>query len=61
MDEAYAKASDNGRLPVRPRQIRYAARPEILGLTEKDHLDDRYFTQTLLPDYLNEHPDTCGS
>ena len=55
MDEAYAKASDNGRLPVRPRQIMYAARPQILALTGKDHLDDRYFTQTLLPDYLNEH------
>ena len=27
MDAAYAKASDNGRLPVRPRQIMYAARP----------------------------------
>jgi hypothetical protein len=56
MDEAYAKASDNGRLPVRPRQIMYAARPKILGLTGKDHLDDRYFTQTLLPDYLAAHP-----
>jgi hypothetical protein len=56
MAAAYAKASDNGRLPVRPRQIMYAARTEILALTEKDHLDDRYFTQTLLPDYLNEHP-----
>ena len=55
MDEAYAKASDNGRLPVRPRQIMYAARPQILALTGKDHLDDRYFTQTLLPDYLNEY------
>ena len=33
MDAAYAKASDNGRLPVRPRQIMYAARPEILALT----------------------------
>jgi hypothetical protein len=60
MDEAYAKASDNGRLPVRPRQIMYAARPEILALTEKDHLDDRYFTQTLLPDYLNDNPECLG-
>ena len=33
MDEAYAQASDNGRLPVRPRQIMYAARPQILKLT----------------------------
>jgi hypothetical protein len=61
MEEAYDKASDNGRLPVRPRQIMYAARPEILALTGKDHLDDRYFTQTLLPDYLNENRKTCES
>jgi hypothetical protein len=61
MEEAYAKASDNGRLPVRPRQIMYAARPEILALTGKDHLDDRYFTQTLLPDYLKEYPKKCES
>ena len=58
MEEAYLKASDNGRLPARPRQIMYCARPEILALTEKDYLDDRYFTQTLLPDYVNEHPAT---
>jgi hypothetical protein len=59
MEEAYNKASDNGRLPARPRQIMYAARPRILELTGKDSLDDRYFTQTLLPDYLNEHPETA--
>jgi hypothetical protein len=51
MREAYMKASDNGRLPTRPRQIMYAARPRILHFTDKDMLDDRYFTQTLLPDY----------
>jgi hypothetical protein len=55
MEKAYLKASDNGRLPARPRQIMYAARPDILELTAKDTLDDRYFTQTLLPDYVNEH------
>jgi hypothetical protein len=55
MEEAYLKASDNGRLPARPRQIMYAARPEILELTGKDTLVERYFTQTLLPDYINEH------
>jgi len=27
MDEAYNKASDNGRLPARPRQIMYVIRP----------------------------------
>jgi hypothetical protein len=59
MPDAYTKASDNGRLPTRPRQIMYAARPEILALTEKDTLDDRYFTQTLLPDYITTHPEEC--
>jgi DNA topoisomerase 6 subunit A-like protein len=55
MDKAYAKVSDNGRLPARPRQIMYAARPQILDITGKDYLSDSYFTQTLLPDYINEH------
>jgi hypothetical protein len=59
MKDAYMKASDNGRLPTRPRQIMYAARPEILELTEKDTLDDRYFTQTLLPDYIAMNPKEC--
>jgi len=59
MKNAYMKASDNGRLPTRPRQIMYAARPEILELTEKDTLDDRYFTQTLLSDYVAMNPEEC--
>jgi hypothetical protein len=53
--DAYLAASDNGRLPVKARQIMYAARPKILKLTGKDHLDDAYFTQTLPPDYMEEH------
>jgi hypothetical protein len=55
MDAAYAKVSDGGQLPARPRQIMYVARPRILELTDRDTLDDRYFTQTLLPDYIIEH------
>ena len=34
----------------------YAARPAILKLTGRDKIDDKYFTQTLLPDYVEEHP-----
>src|SRR6516165_8856312 len=45
----------------RPRQIMYAARPEILRLTGKSSLDDRYFTQTLLPDFMEQNPELCGS
>ena len=59
MEQAYMKASDGGTLPARPRQIMYAARPEILALTGDLGLDDRYFTQTLLPDYMNENPDAA--
>jgi hypothetical protein len=33
----------------------YAARPAILRLTGHDKLNDKYFTQTLLPDYIEAH------
>jgi DNA topoisomerase VI subunit B len=61
MEEAYQKASDSGALPAQPRQIMYAARPFILTMTGKDTLDDAYFTQTLLVDYVNEHTDPCAN
>jgi hypothetical protein len=54
MREAYLKVSGNGRLPANARQIMYAARPHIQERTGRQ-LNDQYFTQTLLPDYLNEH------
>ena len=57
MGAAYRHASANGTLPANARQIMYAARPDILRLTSRDQLDDDYFTQTLLPDYMAEHPD----
>ena len=57
MEGAYRKASSNGKLPAHARQIMYAARGEILRLTEKDQLNDQYFTQTLLPAYIADHPD----
>ena len=55
MPEAYAHASGDGSLPTNARQIMYAARPYIQTQTGKALRDD-YFTQTLLPDYLDEHP-----
>ncbi len=55
MEEAYMKASANGTLPAAARQIMYQARPLIMARIDKP-LDDQYFTQTLLPDYLEEHP-----
>lgn len=53
MPAAYQKASSNGTLPANARQMMYAARPQIEERTGKK-LDDTYFTQTLLPDYIEE-------
>ncbi len=59
MEQAYLKASANGRLPALARQIMYAARPFIQDKIDKN-LNDQYFTQTLLPDYIEEHPEECA-
>jgi hypothetical protein len=61
MESAYLKASDNGTLPAKARQIMYAARGEILRLTGRKKFNDKRFTQELLPDYINEHPDETAS
>ena len=61
MEEAYMKASSNETLPANPRQIMYAARPLILAATAKTEMDDKYFTQTLLPDFMNDHPELTAS
>jgi Histidine kinase-, DNA gyrase B-, and HSP90-like ATPase len=58
MPEAYCIASANGTLPANARQIMYAARPAILSLTGKKEFTDSYFTQVLLPDYVEEHIET---
>jgi hypothetical protein len=55
MEQAYLKASGDGRFPANARQIMYAARPHILEITGHPKLEDKYFTQTLLPDYVEEH------
>ncbi|HJT76547.1 MAG TPA: hypothetical protein VJ739_05030, partial [Gemmataceae bacterium] len=61
MEQAYLHASDNGRLPANARQIMYAARPHVLELTGgRCWKHSSYFTQRLLPDFINAHPDlTC--
>lgn len=58
MKDAYIHASGNGTLPANARQIMYAARGAVQRLTG-GRLWSRssYFTQTLLPDFLAEHPD----
>jgi hypothetical protein len=56
MRDAYLKASANGTLPANARQIMYAARPEIMKLTNgKIWKNDSYFTQHLLPDYIRDN------
>jgi len=55
MEQAYLAASDNGRLPVRPRQIMYRARPLILEMIDEGGFDDAYFTQVLLTEYMDLH------
>jgi hypothetical protein len=56
MEEAYLKASAGGTLPANARQIMYAARPLVLARTKgKCWGDSAYFTQTLLPDFVEQH------
>jgi hypothetical protein len=55
MHAAYQKASGNGSLPANARQIMYAARPDILRLAGVTSFGSAYFTQTLLPNYIEEH------
>jgi hypothetical protein len=61
MPEAYQAASGQGRYVAHARQIMYAARPQILAEIHPDQaakgLKAQYFTQTLVPDYMTEHPD----
>ena len=54
MEEAYLAASSNGRLPAMARQIYYQARPKIMAMTENKELGYGYFSQVLLPDYIDE-------
>ena len=57
MEEAYQKASGQGTLPASARQIYYAARNKIMEMTGKTELESQYFTQTILPAYVAEHPE----
>ena len=56
MPAAYLKASANNTLPAKARQVMYAARGAIQDRTGKP-LNDQHFCQTLLPDFMAEHPD----
>jgi hypothetical protein len=58
MKEAYMAASNNNTLPATAQQVFYQARPKIMELTERPP-NRVYFTQTLLPDYIEAHPREC--
>jgi hypothetical protein len=55
LEAAYMAASGNGSLPALARQIFYQARPKIMALTDDKELQYGYFSQTLLPDYIEEN------
>ena len=61
MEEAYLKASAGGTLPANARQIMYAARPFIQAQTGRAKFDDAYFTQTLLPAFMEEYADSTSN
>ena len=54
MEGSYMRASANGTLPALARQIFYQARPKIMELTDDKELAYGYFSQVLLPDYIEE-------
>jgi len=55
LEAAYMAASGGGTLPALVRQIFYQARPKIMQLTDDKNLDYNYFSQTLVPDYIEEN------
>lgn len=55
--DAYMEASTDNTLPAKTRQIYYAARGRILELTGRTSLSQQYFSQTLVPSYMEDHPD----
>jgi Protein of unknown function C-terminus (DUF2399) len=63
MEAAYRKASSDGALAANARQIMYAARPDIIRLTGNPTpwKSSSYFTQTLLPDFMQEHPELTAN
>jgi hypothetical protein len=55
MEAAYLAASGNDTLPALVRQIFYQARPKIMAMTDDKELQYGYFSQVLVPDYIEEH------
>jgi len=60
MADAYQKASSGRSLPAHARQIMYAARGDIQRRTGRT-LNDQYFCQRLLPEYMAKNPNETES
>lgn len=58
--EALDKASSSGKYPANARQVMYAARPLVFELAGKFYKNDASYTQTFLPDWLNENPEAAA-
>lgn len=63
MAAAYRKASGDGLYPANARQIMYAIRGVIIEMVGKASpwKHSSTFTQIILPDYLDAHPDETGA
>jgi hypothetical protein len=60
MEQAYLHASGGGTLPVKPRQVMYAARRYIIEHADREVNSatiGNYFSQTLLPGYMEMFPE----
>lgn len=55
METGYLKASAGGTLPANARQIMYAVRPYVLEEAGECWSNSSYFTQHLLPDFMEEY------
>jgi hypothetical protein len=56
MPRAYMIASADNQYPANKRQIYYAIREAVEQMLGGKKLSSKYFTQTLLPDYIEAHP-----
>lgn len=61
MQDAYNKVSNNGQYWANARQLMYAARPRLLEITGKTSFQDSYFSQDLLPHFLQANPELTAN
>ena len=55
MEECYRAVSGPRNLPAKVRQIYYQARPKVMAQTDDKELQYDYFSQALLPNYIEEY------